>query len=69
MATFRLSPRLGQWFTFEEFRYMDFIGINSALYHLPTEDLLIQRFSPPWERKVLLVSGKESETLKGIPAQ
>lgn len=60
-----LVPELVNVFLSKAFRYMDFISVNSACCQLITKYLWIQS----WVKKDLLVSGKESQTLRGVHAQ
>lgn len=69
MAGSRLSPRFSQQFLSN--------GIGTWLSSVLTQQAISpvlmtsceSGVSPPWVKKDLVVSGKESQTLRGVPAQ
>lgn len=65
----RFSPRHGQWFMSNGITYIDLISINSTCYQSLIKDLMQIRGISALVMKNLLASGKESQTLRGVPAE
>lgn len=69
MAGSRPSPRHGQQFISNGIIHMDLISINSACHQSLIKDLMQIRGISALVMKNLLVSGKESQALRGVPAE